>query len=159
MRKLAVLSIACAFGLAGCQAPAEEEEATQVVESAEEEPSASVFELELGTCLNDASVPEGADLADIPQVECDQPHDSELFGIITVDDDSYPGADVLIQKGQDGCQLRFGDFVGIDFRSSALDFHFYYPTPSSWSQGDRTIYCMLVDPGLQVTGSLAGSMR
>ena len=70
-----------------------------------------------------------------------------------------PGADVLVEKGQSGCQLRFSDFVGIDFRSSTLDFHFYYPTPSSWSQGDRTIYCMVVDPGLKVTGSLEGSKR
>lgn len=154
-----LIAISLTLFLAGCQAEVDREEAPPAEDMVAAEPAASVFELEMGTCLNDASVPEGADLADIPQVSCDQPHDSELFGIITVDDETYPGADVLIQKGQDGCQLRFGDFVGIDFRSSTLDFHFYYPTPSSWSQGDRTIYCMVVDPGLQVTGSLQGSMR
>ena len=154
-----LIAISLTLFLAGCQAEVDREEAAPAEDMVAAEPAASVFELEMGTCLNDASVPEGADLADIPQVSCDQPHDSELFGIITVDDETYPGADVLIQKGQDGCQLRFGDFVGIDFRSSTLDFHFYYPTPSSWSQGDRTIYCMVVDPGLQVTGSLQGSMR
>lgn len=155
------LMVTIAVMLAGCASPLEpaEELAAETSPESPEVVENSVFELELGTCLNDASVPDGADLADIPQVSCEEPHDSELFGIITVDDDTYPGADVLIEKGQSGCQLRFSDFVGIDFRSSALDFHFYYPTPSSWSQGDRTIYCMLVDPGLQVTGSLEGSKR
>ena len=160
MRLVGAITITTVL-LTGCAAEPEVSNEVQQ-ETADEAPEVaenSVFELELGTCLDDASIPEGADLADIPQVPCDEPHDSELFGIITIDDDTYPGADVLIDKGQNGCQLRFGDFVGIDFRSSALDFHFYYRTPSSWSQGDRTIYCMVVDPGLKVTGSLEGTQR
>lgn len=160
MRFVGAIAITAVL-LTGCAS--EPEVANEVPQdTADEAPEVaenSVFELELGTCLDDASVPEGADLADIPQVPCEEPHDSELFGIITIDDDTYPGADVLIEKGQSGCQLRFSDFVGIDFRSSTLDFHFYYPTPSSWSQGDRTIYCMVVDPGLKVTGSLEGTQR
>ena len=160
MRFVGAIAITAVL-LTGCASEPEvaNEVQQEMADEAPEVAEHSVFELELGTCLDDASVPEGADLADIPQVPCDEPHDSELFGIITIDDDTYPGADVLIDKGQNGCQLRFGDFVGIDFRSSALDFHFYYPTPSSWSQGDRTIYCMVVDPGLKVTGSLEGSKR
>ena len=160
IRNLAALAVLAAL-LTGCAAEPErlEDTSPDTSEDAPDVAQNSVFELELGTCLDDASVPEGADLADIPQVPCNEPHDSELFGIIALDDDTYPGADVLIEKGQNGCQLRFGDFVGIDFRSSSLDFHFYYPTPSSWSQGDRTIYCMVVDPGLKITGSLEGAQR
>ena len=160
MRLVGAIAITAVL-LTGCAAEPEvaNEVQQEMADEAPEVAEHSVFELELGTCLDDASVPEGADLADIPQVPCEEPHDSELFGIITIDDDTYPGADVLVEKGQSGCQLRFSDFVGIDFRSSTLDFHFYYPTPSSWSQGDRTIYCMVVDPGLKVTGSLEGTQR
>jgi hypothetical protein len=118
-----------------------------------------VVELEVGACVNDADTPLSADIADVPQVPCTEPHDSELYAVIPVAEGSYPGADELISEGQDACQDEFSGFVGIDFRSSQLDFYFYYPTPSSWSAGDRVIYCMVFDPGLTVVGSLKGSNR
>lgn len=158
MRWSWALLAAGALVLTGCQAIAPEEQvATEAAEVVEQTPS--LFELEVGACLNDADVPIGADLADIPVVPCDQPHDSELYAIHEVPDGAYPGADALIEEGQARCQGSFGEFVGIDFRSSALDFFLYYPTPSSWAQGDRSIYCLVVDPGLRVTGTLEGSRR
>lgn len=144
--------------LAGCSSPASDE-GQDVAEEAAEPTSSSVLDWELGACVNDADTPLGADLADVPRVPCTEPHDSELFAIVTVEGDSYPGADLLIDQGQTSCQEQFGEFVGIDFRSSLLDFHFYYPTPSSWSEGDRTIYCMVFDPGLQVQGTLEDAKR
>ena len=119
----------------------------------------SVLELAVGTCVNDAETPLGADLAEVPTVSCDEPHDSELYAIVTATDGPYPGVDMLVAEGQDKCQAVFTEFVGIDFRSSLLDYHFYYPTPSSWAQGDRSIYCMVIDPGLKVIGTLQDAKR
>jgi hypothetical protein len=119
----------------------------------------SVLELAVGTCVNDADTPLGADLAEVPTVSCDEPHDSELYAIVSATDGPYPGVDTLVSEGQDKCQVVFAEFVGIDFRSSLLDYHFYYPTPSSWSQGDRSIYCMVIDPGLKVIGTLQDAKR
>lgn len=123
------------------------------------ENTTSLFDLALGTCLDDANTPLSADLTEVPTVSCSEPHDSELFAIVSVEDGSYPGVDDLVTAGQTKCQVVFSDFVGIDFRSSSLDFHFYYPTPSSWAQGDRSIFCLVVDPGLQVVGTLQGAKR
>lgn len=119
----------------------------------------SVLELTIGDCVMDAATPLSADLVELPTVPCSEPHDSELYAIVSAEDGSYPGVDELVDQGQAKCQALFADFVGIDFRSSLLDFHFYYPTPSSWVQGDRTIYCMVADPGLPVIGTLQGSKR
>ena len=119
----------------------------------------SVLELAVGTCVNDAETPLGADLAEVPTVSCDEPHDSELYAIVSATDGPYPGVDALVGEGQDKCQVVFAEFVGIDFRSSLLDYHFYYPTPSSWAQGDRSIYCMVIDPGLKVIGTLHDAKR
>lgn len=158
MKRAWVALAAGALVLGGCQAPKPEETTIeQMVEVGE--PTPSVFELALGTCLNDADVPLDADLVDIPVVACEQPHDSELYAIHEVPDGPYPGADALIEQGQARCQGSFGEFVGIDFRSSTLDFYLYYPTPSSWAQGDRSIYCLVVDPGLRVAGTLEGARR
>jgi hypothetical protein len=122
-------------------------------------PTESVLELAVGTCVRDADTPLGADLAEIPTVSCDEPHDSELYAIVFATEGPYPGVDTLITQGQEKCQAVFAEFVGIDFRSSVLDYHFYYPTPSSWAQGDRSIYCMVIDPGLTMVGTLQGANR
>jgi len=158
VRKHSALWMAGILTLVGCQAAQETaQEAAQEVSGLPE--TTSVLELEVGTCVNDADTPLSADLASIPTVPCSQPHDSELYASIALENGPYPGADRLVSQGQSFCQERFSDFVGIDFRSSMLDFHIYYPTPSSWAAGDRLIYCMVFDPGLRVIGTLEGSQR
>lgn len=119
----------------------------------------TLFDLELGDCLNDADIPLRSDMTDAPRVSCEQPHDSELFAILGVEGSAFPGERELVSQGQDRCARAFGDFIGIPFANSTLDFRFYYPTASSWAQGDRTIYCLAFDPGLKVAGSLLDSKR
>jgi len=154
---LLLASVALFAGCAPAPAPETTVDAGEV--ALEEALSAPVLGLEVGTCVNDADTPLSADIAEVPSVSCQEPHDSELYALISVADVSYPVADQLIEQGQGSCQSEFGDFVGIDFRSSLLDFYFYYPTPSSWAAGDRLIYCMVFDPGMQVKGTLEGAKR
>ena len=147
--------------LAACAGdPAEPaDSATDAAAESEMVATESVLELTVGTCVNDAETPLGADLAEVPTVSCDEPHDSELYAVVSATDGPYPGVDTLVSEGQEKCQAVFAEFVGIDFRSSLLDYHFYYPTPSSWAQGDRSIYCMVIDPGLKVIGTLQDAKR
>lgn len=119
----------------------------------------SVLTLPLGSCVLDAGTPLRSDVAMMDVVDCDEPHDSELFAKLLVDESAYPGADALLAEGANRCQSAFGDFIGLPFTESTLDFTFYHPTPSSWVDGDRSIYCMAVDPGQQTTGSLLGVAR
>ena len=143
---LALILGGCASGLPQADGEAPEGQVT-------------LFDLELGDCLNDAGIPLRSDMTDVPRVSCDEPHDSELFAILGVEGSVFPGEQDLVSEGQDRCQRAFGDFIGIPFATSTLDFRFYYPTASSWAQGDRTIYCVAFEPGLQVTGSLLNSRR
>ena len=144
--------------LAGCTGEAGDSTPGSVA-STEGVEAESLLELAVGTCVNDAETPLGADLTEVPTVACSEPHDSELFAVVTTTEGPYPGVDTLVSEGQDKCQAVFAEFVGIDFRSSVLDYHFYYPTPSSWAQGDRSIYCMVIDPGLKVVGTLQDAKR
>jgi hypothetical protein len=153
-----LVAVAVAVFLVGC-ASDPGEPSSDVNAAPELVETESVLELAVGTCVNDADTPLGADLAEVPTVSCDEPHDSELYAIVSATDGPYPGVDTLVGEGQDKCQVVFAEFVGIDFRSSLLDYHFYYPTPSSWSQGDRSIYCMVIDPGLKVIGTLHDAKR
>ena len=147
------IAIAVALLVSGCAAglPQSNDDSTTG--------SVTLFDLELGDCLNDADIPLSSDMTDAPRVSCEDPHDSELFAILGVEGSAFPGESELVAQGQSRCARAFGDFVGIPFANSILDFRFYYPTASSWAQGDRTIYCVAFDPGLQVTGSLLNSRR
>ena len=153
MTRGGIVAIALALLVSGCAAvlPQSNDDSTTG--------SVTLFDLGLGDCLNDADIPLRSDMTDAPRVSCDDPHDSELFAILGVEGSAFPGESELVAQGQSRCARAFGDFVGIPFANSTLDFRFYYPTASSWAQGDRTIYCVAFDPGLQVTGSLLNSRR
>ena len=153
MHKRVIATAVLALVLGGCASglPQSSEDTT--------EGSVTLFDLELGDCLNDAGIPLRSDMIDVPRVSCEEPHDSELFAILGVEGSVFPGERELVSQGQDRCAKAFGDFIGIPFANSTLDFRFYYPTASSWVQGDRTIYCLAFDPGLTVSGSLLNSKR
>lgn len=119
----------------------------------------TLFELALGDCLMDAGIPLSSDTLSVPRVSCDAPHDSELFAILGVEGSVFPGEEELVSEAQERCSRAFGDFIGIPFAQSTLDFRFYYPTASSWAGGDRSIYCLAFDPGLQVSGTLLNAKR
>jgi hypothetical protein len=159
MNRLTGVAIALmgAVFLAGCQGNSPAEQSVDVGEDAVV--SQPVLQLEVGTCLMDLSTPLGADLSDIPTIDCELPHESEVFAEITLEGTGYPGVDDIVDAAVGSCMQEFGQFVGIDHAASALDFAYYYPTPSSWAVGDRSVFCVVFEPGFLVEGTLEGSKR
>ena len=144
--------------LTGCQ-PAPAASDVSVSGGDGSAPAVSVLELTVGTCLNDVDQPLGQDLTEVPAVPCDEPHQSEVYAEVPVDEADYPGVDAVVQRAQRECIDEFGQFVGLEFAASELNFHYYYPTGSSWAAGDRSIYCVIFDPGVDTVGTLAGAAR
>lgn len=142
------------LALGGCSQP---------VENTVEEPlpatEESLLTLEVGTCLNDVDQPIAQELTSVPLVDCGEPHQSEVYAEVVIDDATYPGIDELNTRAASVCEDEFGRFIGLDYSVSTLSFHFYYPTFSSWAVGDRSIYCVVFDPGVDTTGSLRGAAR
>ena len=162
MTKALFASVAAAIALvaSGCQAvdappsppsPSVDGEATVVLQP--------VLRLNVGDCLMDQSTPIGGDLVNVPLIDCDQPHESEVYAEVVLKGTGFPGVDQVMNTGVASCMAEFADFVGIDYSSSALDFSYYYPTPSSWAVGDRSIFCVVFDPGVLTVGTLEGSRR
>ncbi len=113
-----------------------------------------VFTIKVGDCLNDGDA--GGEVSTVPTVDCAEPHDSEAYASIIMDDGDFPGTEAVDDQAVSGCTAEFAPFVGLDYESSAYDFSYYYPTEESWASGDREILCLIVDPDGQTTGSLAG---
>jgi Septum formation len=116
-----------------------------------------VFTVKVGDCLNDGEV-EG-EVSSVKAVDCTEPHDSEAFKSISMDDGEFPGETAVDEAAVSGCTAAFAGFVGLDYESSAFDFSYYFPTEGSWGEGDREILCLIVDPNGKTTGSLEGAAK
>lgn len=144
-----LITLASLLVLTGCQTLA----------NAESADTASLLSLEVGTCLNDIAQPIGQDMTDVPWVPCTEPHESEVFAAITLEDEEFPGIDAITERASSECLVEFSRFVGVQYQDSELSFHYYYPTESSWAVGDRSIFCVAFQPGQDTTGSLRGAKR
>jgi hypothetical protein len=115
----------------------------------------SAFAIQVGDCINDADV--SGEVETVPVVACTEPHDSEAFASIIMDDGDFPGQDAVDTAAQDGCLAAFEGYVGSVYDTSKFSISYYYPTDATWATGDREILCTLYEDGVQTTGSAQGS--
>ncbi|MEQ8437420.1 MAG: septum formation family protein [Ilumatobacter fluminis] len=101
----------------------------------------------VGTCLQlDDSI--GAEISELPAVECSEPHTHEIFAVIDSTADTYPGFDALEDEAQVACLEAFETYVGISAFDSNLFYSWMVPTLASWEdtdvgeRGDREILCV-----------------
>lgn len=153
-RTLAIATLAAAsLALAGCSLLGNPE--PQETSGAGEDQD--VFSIKVGDCLNDGGAT--GEVSTVPTIACSEPHDSEAFASILMDDGDFPGDQAVQDEAVAECTIEFETFVGVDYDSSELDFAYYFPTEESWANGDREILCLIVDPDGQSTGSLEGANR
>lgn len=118
----------------------------------------SVSSLQVGDCL-DVSTEDDGPVSTSPKVPCDEPHEDEVFKIVTTDLPEFPGEMEMFNHADDVCEPHFEDYVGIDYWESEFFIWAYTPTASSWENGDREIICILSVMDEPVTGSMKGSGR
>lgn len=160
MRPLTLVSLGVILTLGGCSSGGEAEQLpTDGNPDTAEAVTTEVLQLEVGSCLMDLSTPLGQDLTDIPVIDCQEPHESEVYAEITLEGEGYPGVDAITEESIGSCMAEFYEFVGLDHSASTLDFAYYYPTPSSWAVGDRSVFCVVFDPGVLTSGTLENSRR
>ncbi|MEY4313344.1 MAG: hypothetical protein RLZZ319_853 [Actinomycetota bacterium] len=121
-------------------------------------PPTGLVTLAVGDCVDRDALEDGIE-STIPVISCASPHDLEVYASITLPDGDYPSVEALTNQGSVECGQRFGEFIGVDFGFSDLDFVYYYPTESSWANGDRGVDCLAFDPTGKSTGTLSGAQR
>ena len=161
VRAISALGVAVAvFLVSGCQTdPPQPTVLPPVTDGDSAVVLQPVLRLSVGDCLMDQTTPIGGDLVNIPLIDCAEPHESEVYAEIVMEGTGFPGVEEVMNTGIASCMAEFAEFVGLDYSSSALDFSYYYPTPSSWAVGDRSIFCVVFDPGVLTQGTLEGSRR
>jgi Septum formation len=122
--------------------------------------SGNVFELAVGDCFDDGDMALSGveEVGEVPLVECAEPHDNEVYAVINVDGEAFPGEIAIQEQADEVCFDAFDPFVGLDYQSSVLDFGWLVPTADSWDMGDRVVACFVYRLDLaQVSGTLENS--
>lgn len=116
----------------------------------------NVFDLDVGDCFDDDGSGAGGALTDVPVVDCDQPHDNEVFHTFEVEAQEFPGEDALVTRAEEECIPAFAEYVGAEHATTDLEVFPITPTEDGWDAGDREVMCALYDLDRD---ELVGSMR
>lgn len=113
----------------------------------------SIYGLAKGDCFVDFNPSQSS----FELLDCQEPHDAEVFVSSPLPPGPYPGTEAVDQIADDLCfGDRFEEFVGLAYADSAIFSLRSRPTEETWNLGDRTINCILTDE-LVRSGSLEGS--
>ena len=117
----------------------------------------NIFTLVVGDCfIGDIEGTVGS----VTFVDCAEPHESEVYASIIMDDGDFPGEDAVMTQADAGCEAEYGSFVGLSYEESVFDFGLLFPVAESSAARDREILCLIFDPARTVTSdSLAGAGR
>ncbi len=119
--------------------------------------SGGVGDLAVGDCIDEPS--QSISISEVQHRPCSDPHDGEVFYVLrdpAGDAAIYPGADYFREAARTACLPASSAYIGEPIAGrDDIDIGWFYPTSSSWSDGDRGMTCYLyrVD-GSQITDSL-----
>lgn len=139
--------VAVAAALSGCGAVSEIAATVQG--------KTSVMSLTVGDCTNDEGSGNG-EVTDVPNVPCDEPHDNEVFALIDLEADTFPGSEAVAEEADSSCIGYFETWVGSPYEETSIDIATLSPTAESWADGDREVICLAYDLEGPATGSLEG---
>jgi hypothetical protein len=114
-------------------------------------------DLKVGDCFDKPS--EISTVESVHSTKCSEPHDSEVFAVIDLPGDDFPGTATVSATAQQRCTQEFRDFVGVGVQESELGVYYLVPTDEVWKQGEHSILCWVTDPAKNVTGTLKGANR
>ena len=119
--------------------------------------SKTVDDIAVGDCLN---IPDEDVFSTIDPLDCNEPHDLEVFALIdlsTVSPEyssiaSYPGDDAVYEAAFNECWDEFEFYVGVPYEESVIYLDVFTPTLEGWDErGDRIANCVLYEANTEVT--------
>ncbi|MER5374051.1 DUF4190 domain-containing protein [Streptomyces sp. NPDC002553] len=111
-----------------------------------------------GDCFDVPGASFDKDVYDVDKVPCAGEHDAEVFGVVPLPGDDYPGDSSVSDQAEGECWTLQSAYA-MDSWSLTKDVEVYHLTPTreSWKWGDREITCVFAHAGEK--GALTGSLR
>lgn len=118
-----------------------------------------VSSIAVGDCF---IVGEALEIDQVPVVDCERKHDSELFAKVDMAGmgSAYPGDETMFDWLFERCLEQFPSYVGEPYETSEYWIDMFIPLEDAWREGDTSGLCtlILVDDDLNVR-TVAGSGR
>lgn len=109
----------------------------------------NAFHLKAGSCFNR---PLGSRSAEVDVVPCAEPHDAELFAMVSVPGGPYPGETSLKATAERECGQRVAGALAEGVNYPDLQVRFFVPLKSSWIFGVQRIDCLFRGTAGPLTG-------
>lgn len=157
-RALAIATVAAAaVALSGCSIL---DQVTNGISDAVDpgpDTTQDVFSLEIGDCEVGSPAEGEGEVSETKVIDCVEPHGGEIYAASYLPDGAFPSDEAIAAQANTDCKAEFESFIGANWDDSLYNYSWYYPTESSWADGDREILCIAYhNDGEQITGSLAG---
>ncbi len=111
-----------------------------------------VFSLRAGDCFQNPSTQLG--ITNVTVIPCTQPHNAQVYAEFPVTGSGYPGGSALRQLAAQGCHARIRGHVNRSLVTNTMSLRFLYPEQQSWTDGQHSITCVIVDSSAGMTTSL-----
>jgi hypothetical protein len=98
-----------------------------------------VLRMQLAADLEAGEVP----LGEVTAVPCDEPHRSEVVDVYDLDPDGFKTQRALDRKAVMGCLPAFKEYVGVPYRRSALEIHYYSPDLALGVLAGEQVTCLV----------------
>jgi hypothetical protein len=109
-------------------------------------------DLRVGDCI---AIPEAEEFEEVLVIECTTPHAGEVFfvGDVPADRDADFPTDLGWEAfAADRCTPAFADYTGSAYEGQdVLEYSWFTPTETGWSEGDREVACILYPADLSET--------
>lgn len=103
--------------------------------------SVNTTDLQVGDCTN--GLKEDTTVVDIPAVPCSQPHEGEVYAVVQLEGDEFPGDDVLQERAQRRCINELRAYSPKTLKNPAYGIFWFQPTDFTWARGDRDLACLV----------------
>ena len=108
--------------------------------------------IKTGDCIAESPA-DGADVARLPKVSCDKPHEGEVYAMIRVSGDSFPGQSAIRDEYEERCLSALESYAPSAANDPRVTNFLLYPTQKTWDQGDRDVACIAITKN-KPTGSI-----
>jgi hypothetical protein len=110
----------------------------------------SARDLKVGDCVETAPADGDENISTMPKVSCDKPHESEVFAILNIPGDRFPGTSVLRSQYRKQCYDALQNYAK---DPAGMLTYTITPAQESWDQGNHSVVCMTLDRNKR-TGSV-----
>lgn len=99
--------------------------------------------IKTGDCIAESPA-DGANVTRLPKVSCDEPHEGEVYAMIPVSGDTFPGQTAMESEYEQRCVTALDSYAPDAANDPEISSFLLYPSRDTWDAGDREVACIAI---------------